>query len=183
MRASWLIGTLGAGTFALCLLLVFAPKRPGTTAPAPPAGAVPEVATEGALPAAAAEAPSPPEPAAGTTTGASTGHLDLATADEKAEAAIAAKIEALRPLAFKTDAASVEKLIFELRAAPPQLWEELLEMVSQSQNRALIPSLQELADETEDPKEKGMLLETVEFLKLPTLTELLQKGQAAPKTQ
>jgi HEAT repeat protein len=102
--------------------------------------------------------------------------------DEQHEDRVAARIAALRDLSTKTDRASLETLLSEVKNQDEEIREAALDAISQSGNRAALPGLREAAAQTEDSREKQAIVEVIEFLSLPTLTELLS-GRGATNNQ
>lgn len=98
--------------------------------------------------------------------------------DEQREARVAARIAQLRDLATKTDRASLETLLAEIKNPDLEIRQAALDAISQSGNRAAIPGLRETAAQTEDIREKQAIVDVIEFMSLPTLTELL-RGRGA----
>jgi HEAT repeat protein len=122
-----------------------------------------------------ASASAPPLVAAAASTGPkATTEFDEA----KHEALVEARTDELRDLARKTDPASLETLLTELRNTDPEIRQAALDALSQSGNRDAIPRLQQVAAQTENPRERQDVEEVIEFLKLPTLTELLKQNAA-----
>jgi len=89
-----------------------------------------------------------------------------------------ARIAQLQELSRKTDRPSLDILLSEVRNPDPEIRDAALDSITQSGNRALIPGLEEAAEQTEDTAQKQAINEAIEFLKLPTLTELLRQGQS-----
>jgi hypothetical protein len=98
--------------------------------------------------------------------------------DEQREAQVAARISELRDLSSKRDIASLETLLSEVRNPAQEIRQAALDSISQSGNRNAIPGLQEAAAQTEDAGEKQAIEEVIDFLKLPTLTEILRNQSA-----
>ena len=63
----------------------------------------------------------------------------------------------------------------EVKNPDQEIREAVLDIISQSGNRDFIPDLLEAAAQTNDPDLKKAIAEVVEFLKLPTLTEVLRQ--------
>ena len=103
---------------------------------------------------------------------------DAAARQEQLEARVAARIAELQDLSNKKDAASLETLLSEVRNTDPEIRQAALDAISQSGNRSAIPGLQEAAARTEDVGEKQAIGEVIEFLKLPTLTEIMREQRA-----
>jgi hypothetical protein len=98
--------------------------------------------------------------------------------DELHEAWVAVRIDELRDLSTKTDRASLEAILSELKNPNQEIREAALDAISQSGNRAAIPGLREAAAQTENSQEKQAIAKAIEFISLPTLTEVLS-GQGA----
>ena len=89
------------------------------------------------------------------------------------------RIAELNDLAMNNDTNSLNTILSELTNPDVEIRKGALEAVIQFADRAAIPRLQEIADHTEDNTEKGALLEAIEYLKLPSLTEhLREKGKS-----
>ena len=101
-----------------------------------------------------------------------------AAQNEQHEARVAARVAELGELSTKTDRASLETLLSEVKNPDQEIRQAALDAISQSGNRVAIPDLREAAAQATDAREKQAILETVEFLSLPTLTEIL-RGQGA----
>ena len=82
------------------------------------------------------------------------------------------EIEALAEAASKDDATSFQLIITSLRAERPEIRKAALEAAIQLGNRDAIPILKELAAKTEDAREKVEILDAIEFLELPSLSEI-----------
>ena len=65
----------------------------------------------------------------------------------------------------------------------PRLRHAALEAAIQFGSRDAIPTLVDAAAQTDDPKEKQAFLDAAEFLKLPSLTEVMAKGGAKTGAQ
>jgi len=98
--------------------------------------------------------------------------------DEQHEDRVAARIAALRDLSTKTDRASLETLLSEVKNQDEEIREAALDAISQSGNRAAIPGLREAAAQTGDRREKQAIVDVIEFMSLPTLTEFLSERGA-----
>jgi hypothetical protein len=94
--------------------------------------------------------------------------------EEEHEASVAGRIAELRELASKTDRASLETLLAEVKNPDHEIRQAVLDIIGQSGRRDAIPDLLEAAAQTEDPGVKKAITEVIDFLKLPTLTEVLR---------
>ena len=101
--------------------------------------------------------------------------------EEEHEAYVAARIAELRGLASKTDRASLETVVSEVRNPDQEIRQAVLDIISQSGNRNAIPGLLEEAAQTEDPGVKKAIAEVIDFLNLPTLTEVLRQTNPTNK--
>lgn len=93
------------------------------------------------------------------------------------------RIQELQDLAMENDSASLKAIISELANPDPEIRKAALEATIQFSSRDAIPGLQQAAARTTDAKEKAAIEEAIEFLKLPSLTEVMQeqgRKQATP---
>src|SRR6185503_8343891 len=184
MRRGFLLAVLGLGALVSVALILISFRR-GTTFTAPPG------ATASGDGAQTLEAQAPNETNfAGPTELPPDRRLVLAHAKEKSshteelvagqdeqhEAKVAARVAALRNLSTKTDRASLETLLSEVKNPDQEIRQAALDAISQSGNRAAIPELREAAAQTEDSRDKKAIVDVIEFMSLPTLTELLRGG-------
>ena len=105
-----------------------------------------------------------------------------ATADadaEKEAAEIQAKIDRLEELQANDDAESLHAILNELTDSNRVIRHAAIEATTQFRDRAAIPVLADLAARTTDPEEKQELLDAVEFLTLPTYTEVMAEKKRA----
>jgi hypothetical protein len=123
--------------------------------------------------------PSPPPGGRATTPAASGVEANPAGPEEAQEALFAARLERCRHLAAQTDDASLETLISELMNPDREFRTAVLDVITQAGNRAVIPKLEALAFRLEDPAAQQEILDAVDFLQLPTLTEMLNQASGA----
>ncbi len=102
-----------------------------------------------------------------------------ALSPEEIEDAINQRILELSDLALKGDSASLNIVLSELTNSSPEIRAAALDGLMQSGNRDAIPGLQEAADRSTDPREKAKLAEAIEFLTLPSLSEITPATSAA----
>ena len=76
----------------------------------------------------------------------------------------------------------METLLSEVRNPDQQIRQAALDALSQSGNRDAIPGLVELASQADQPENKSAIEEVIEFLKMPTLTELMTQAKASGKS-
>jgi hypothetical protein len=91
---------------------------------------------------------------------------------EEREDLINERIREISDLSSESDPDATTQLLAELTNGIPELRKAALEAVMQAGNADAIPHLKELADSSQDPKEKKELREAMDFLKLPSLAEV-----------
>jgi hypothetical protein len=183
MRLGILLTTLGLAALALCALIFISP-RPVTPATAQVAEPLTGAGDQPPL------APPPEEAAASPATlpriqplstptakkeSSQTEGADASARAELHETQVEARIAELRDLSRKKDMPSLEVLLSEVKNSDQEIRQAALDAIGQTGNRAAIPRLLELAAQTENAKEKQAIVDAVEFMKLPTLTEVLRK--------
>ena len=100
---------------------------------------------------------------------------------EKEAAEIQAKIDRLEDLQSNDDAESLHAILNELTDSNRVIRHAAIEATTQFRDRAAIPVLSDLAARTTDPEEKQELLDAVEFLTLPTYTEVMAEKKRASR--
>jgi len=109
---------------------------------------------------------------------------DSATQNHKAY--VESRTGELLEMAMTDDPASLNTILSELTNRDPEIRKAAVEATLQFGSRDAIPKLTEVASQTDDPKEKAEIVEAIEFLKLPSLTEVIaEKGgvrKPVPKT-
>jgi hypothetical protein len=103
--------------------------------------------------------------------------LEAEARAEQREAEVTARISELRDLSRKTDPGSWETVLSEIKNPDPTIRRAAIDIISQSGNRGVIPRLSEAAAQTEDAAEKQVIADAIEFLSLPTLTEVLSQTE------
>lgn len=93
------------------------------------------------------------------------------------EAEVQVKIDRLQELQAKDDPASLNAILAELVNPHQEVRAVAVEATIQFGNRNAIPTLKNLAATTTDNDEKRALLDAVDFLSLPTLTEVHAASQ------
>lgn len=91
------------------------------------------------------------------------------------EISTAQRITQLQDLAYEEDSASLNKILAALKDPAPEIRKAAVEAAIQFGSREAIPKLQEAAQQTTHREEKLRLLDAAEFLKLPSLTEILSR--------
>jgi hypothetical protein len=87
-------------------------------------------------------------------------------------------------LSSRNDPESLREILTEMTSPEPALRKAALEAARQFGSRDAIPFLNEVADRTDDPREKVKILDAIDYLKMPSLTELrATAGQSGPEGQ
>lgn len=102
--------------------------------------------------------------------------------DPKHRAYIEARVAELGELSGKDDSSSLAILLSEVRNPEKEIREAALDAIVQSGNRDAISRLVELASQAEDAGEKRAIMEAADFLKLPTITEMVRQKRGARNT-
>jgi len=89
------------------------------------------------------------------------------------EVYISSRVAQLQDLSMQNDAASLDAILFELSNTEPEIRKAAVDAATQFGSRDAIPRLLDAAGQTDDLKENAALNDAAEFLKLPSLTELL----------
>jgi len=102
------------------------------------------------------------------------------------EAYIQQRVDELLGLGLENDPASLDKLLNELTNPESQIRVAALEAVVQFGSRDAVPRLEEISLQTQDAHERAAIAEAIEFLKLPSLSEVVklkqeQDGGAGPR--
>jgi HEAT repeat protein len=74
------------------------------------------------------------------------------------------------------DRGSLDTILSELGNRDPEIRKAALEATIQFGSRDAIPKLADAVSQTDDPTEKAALTDAIEFLKLPSLTEIRQQS-------
>jgi len=85
---------------------------------------------------------------------------------------VQSRIVELDELGRNEDRASLDAILGELTNLDPEIREAARNAVIQFGSRDAIPKLEDAIGQTDDPHEKAALADAIEFLKLPTITEL-----------
>ena len=99
------------------------------------------------------------------------------TPEAEHEAYVEKRSEELMDLAMADDSDSLNTILSELTNRDPQIRKAALEACVQFGSRDAIPRLSDVVSETDDPKEKAEIVEAIEFLKLPSATELIAQNR------
>ena len=148
-----------------------------------PAGA-PQASSELTLKAVDSSEPSSTQPSTApvATTESSTKSDQSGVVAESHQAYVERRMSELQDLSAENDAASLETILSELTNRDRQIRHAAIEASMQFGSRDAIPRLLEASAQTDDPAEKAELQQAADYLKLPSLTEVLaqQKNRQTP---
>jgi hypothetical protein len=102
---------------------------------------------------------------------------------ETNQEAIDARIDALMEASANSDSNSFRLIITALSDENPEIRSAARDAVIQFQSKDAIPYLKDIAAKTEDPREKVAVLDAIEFLELPTLSEILRQQRTNLNSQ
>jgi hypothetical protein len=176
---------LGVVVTALGLLAILAILRPRQTGGTDALRAVAEIALPAAMPQSSpsangltAESSLPPQPEVRLPANSTLARIPMAAEGERQAVAseLAQKrVAELRELAMADDAASLETILSDLENPEPQIRGAALQASIQFASRDAIPRLQAVAARTDDPQAKRELEQAIDYLDLPSLTEVLEE--------
>jgi hypothetical protein len=84
------------------------------------------------------------------------------------------RIKELNVLAMNNDVQSRDTILSELKDnSDKKIRAAALEAAIQFGDRSVVPPLQEIAAQTQDPDEKAAILEAIDYINLPSLTEYM----------
>jgi HEAT repeats len=99
--------------------------------------------------------------------------------EEQVNSIVETKAEQLEDLSRKSDRASMEAILAEIKSPYPEVRADAIEAIIQFRSRDAIPALKELAAQSQDPNEKVAISNAVDFLELPTLQEFRARLEQA----
>jgi len=99
-------------------------------------------------------------------------------ADTNAAAAhaqyVSRRIKELNALAMNDDVQSRDTILSELKNNPDKkIRAAALEAAIQFDDRSVVPPMQEIAAQTQDPDEKAAILDAIDYINLPSLAEFM----------
>lgn len=94
---------------------------------------------------------------------------------------VAKRTAQLNSLAMQKSPAAHQQIIDELKNSDKEIRKASLEAIQQANDRSVIPQMKQIADETDDAQEKQDILDAIDFINLPSLTEYLQQSHKAKK--
>lgn len=87
---------------------------------------------------------------------------------------VSRRIKELNALAMNDDVQSRDTILSELKNNPDKkIRAAALEAAIQFDDRSVVPPMQEIAAQTQDPEEKAAILEAIDYINLPSLTEYM----------
>src|SRR4029077_1299827 len=86
----------------------------------------------------------------------------------------------LMDIAMTDDRPTPDPILSELSNRDPEIRKAALEAAIQFGSRDAIPKLADAISQTDDPNEKAAIADALEFLKLPSLTEIRAQSSSQP---
>ena len=83
----------------------------------------------------------------------------------------------LNELAMQDSPEAHQQILVELKNPDHEIREAALDALKQANDRSVVPAMQQIADQTQDPAEKQAILDAIDFINLPSLTEYLHQHQ------
>ncbi|PWU20255.1 MAG: hypothetical protein C5B50_04410 [Verrucomicrobia bacterium] len=160
MKPAIVILTVVAGLLAASLIFLHPKEQEARLKPNGPSA---PASIEAAAAQAAVAAPAPPLVARA-------GRPDSVQA--KQQTYVENRITELDELGRNDDRASLDAILGELNNRDPEIREAARNAAIQFGSRDAIPKLEDAIAQTDDPHEKAALADAIEFLKLPSITEL-----------
>jgi len=97
------------------------------------------------------------------------------------EAYVEKRSAELMDIAMTDERTNLDIILSEISNRDPEIRKAALEATIQFGSRDAIPKLADAISQTDDPNEKAALADAIEFLKLPSLTEIRAQSSAQPK--
>jgi hypothetical protein len=185
MRRNVVLILVLLGLAAIGGLVLIQPKQTVSQSPLTPKPAS-KLALSGTTAASASSGEAPDlEPASQPVMGAadarSTNDSSLDSPEARHQAYVDARTAELMDLGMNDDSQSLNAILSELSNRDPEIRKAAVEATVQFGSRDAIPNLTDAAAQTDDPQEKAEIMEAIQFLKLPTLSEAAaQANQAQP---
>jgi hypothetical protein len=185
MRRNVLLILVVLGLVAIAGLVLIQPKQ--TVPPSPPSPKPSETASSTASNTVPADsvfsgadpdvepANQPGMAAADTMTNGSAG----GSPEARHQAYVDARTAELMDLGMNDDSESLNTILSELNNRDPEIRKAAVEAAVQFGSRDAIPNLMDAAAQTDDPQEKAEIMEAIQFLKLPTLSEAATQANQA----
>jgi len=103
-----------------------------------------------------------------------------ASAEDAHQAYVEQRTAELMDIAMTDDRANLDTILSELNNRDPEIRKAALEAAIQFGSRDAIPKMADAASQTDDPSEKAAIADAIEFLKLPSLTEIHAQSSSQP---
>lgn len=101
-----------------------------------------------------------------------------ASTEDAHQAYVEKRTAELMDIAMTDDRSNLDTILSELSNRDPEIRKAALDATIQFGSRDAIPKLTDAISQTDDPNEKAALADAIEFLKLPSLTEIRAQSQA-----
>ena len=88
------------------------------------------------------------------------------------------RFEELMDLARQGGPEANQQILDELKNPDKAIRRAALDALEQANDRSVVPSMQQIADQTDDPDDKQAIQDAIDFINLPSLTEVLQQQKA-----
>jgi len=88
------------------------------------------------------------------------------------------RFEELMDLAREDSPAAIQQIMAELKNPDRAIRKAALDALEQANDRSVVPQMQQIADQTDDPDDKQAIQDAIDFINLPSLTEVLQQQKA-----
>ncbi len=88
------------------------------------------------------------------------------------------RYEELMDLARQNDPAATRQIVDELKNPDRAIRKAALDALEQANDRSVVPQMQQIADQTDDPDDKQAIQDAIDFINLPSLTEVRQQQKA-----
>jgi hypothetical protein len=173
---------LGAGLIGLIFLLSKPGPQSTASAPSPAAAASPTAGSSPVTASVAAVAGNPVAPTASNPPPAVAATVVSTNDAEAHEKYVEKKIEELDAWSMNSDVKSRDAILSELKNNPDKtIRKAALEAAIQFNDRSVVPFMKDIAAQTQDPEEKTAILEAIDYINLPSLTEYM-KAHPRPNT-
>ena len=122
--------------------------------------------------------PLPPAPVAAPAVAAASAPAGtVAPTKAQSEELIGQRAAELNELAMQDSPAAHQQIVIELKNPNREIREAAIEALKQADDRSVVPQMREIADQTDDTAEKQAILDAIDFINLPSLTEYLHQNQ------
>ncbi|MGA2789134.1 MAG: HEAT repeat domain-containing protein [Verrucomicrobiota bacterium] len=88
------------------------------------------------------------------------------------------RYEELMDLAREDSPAAIQQIMAELKNPDRAIRKAALDALEQANDRSVVPQMQQIADQTDDPDDKQAIQDAIDFINLPSLTEVRQQQKA-----